>query len=235
MLEIIERLLILQERDQNLKALQGELKYLPTQKAAMERELEELASRLDFAKTRTRENEVERKKLELEAQTKRDAIAKYRTQQTQTRKNEEYTALGHEIVAAEKVIVDIEDREIVLMEELESLKPIVAAAEKAHAEEVAKVRSKIEEMARRKAQIEERIDEIQKNRARLAENIDEDVLDRYNRLFHSKGDAAISPLDHEVCGGCNMKVTTQTALNVKAGREIVSCPQCARILYAPGY
>jgi uncharacterized protein len=39
------------------------------------------------------------------------------------------------------------------------------------------------------------------------------------------------PLEHEVCMGCHMRVTTQTAVLVKARREIVHCEHCGRILY----
>jgi predicted nucleic acid-binding Zn-ribbon protein len=46
------------------------------------------------------------------------------------------------------------------------------------------------------------------------------------------GDATVVALEHEVCTGCHMKVTTQTAHRVKNGKEIVSCEQCGRILYA---
>ena len=68
-------------------------------------------------------------------------------------------------------------------------------------------------------------------RAELASKIDEDVLDRFERLFASKGDAAVVALEHDVCTGCHMKITTQTAVRVKGGKEIVSCEQCGRILY----
>ena len=61
--------------------------------------------------------------------------------------------------------------------------------------------------------------------------IDEDLLGRFERLFTSKGDAAIVALEHEVCTGCHMKVTTQTSHRVKSGKELVSCEQCGRILY----
>ena len=69
-------------------------------------------------------------------------------------------------------------------------------------------------------------------RTELAGKIDEDLLGRFERLFASKGDAAIVALEHEVCTGCHMKVTTQTAHRVKNGKEIVNCEQCGRILYA---
>jgi len=72
---------------------------------------------------------------------------------------------------------------------------------------------------------------LTKERSELAGKIDEDVLGRFERLFNSKGDAAVVALEHEVCTGCHMKVTTQTAHRVKAGKEIVSCENCGRILY----
>ena len=59
---------------------------------------------------------MQRKSLELDAQSRRDSIAKYKTQQFQTRKNEEFQAIGHEIQRFEKEIEKIEDHEIEIME-----------------------------------------------------------------------------------------------------------------------
>ena len=87
MLDAIENLLALQDRDQRLRAFQTELGRLPEEKKSWEKQLADSAARLDKAKTRAREIEVEKKNLQIEEQTKRDAIAKYRQQQLQTRKN----------------------------------------------------------------------------------------------------------------------------------------------------
>ena len=76
-----------------------------------------------------------------------------------------------------------------------------------------------------------RLEELKKERGTLADSIDEDLLDRFDRLFASKGDAAVVALEHDVCTGCHMRVTTATANLVRAGKEIVSCEQCGRILY----
>src|SRR5256885_1292161 len=73
---------------------------------------------------------------------------------------------------------------------------------------------------------------VEMDRKKLAAKVEEDLLSRFERLFASKGDAAVVALEHEVCTGCHMKVTTQTAHRVKNGKEIVSCEQCGRILYA---
>src|ERR1043166_3319304 len=79
--------------------------------------------------------------------------------------------------------------------------------------------------------LESRQEELAKERDELAAKVDGDLLGRFERLFNSKGDAAIVAIEHGVCTGCHMKVTTATASQVKAGKEIVSCENCGRILY----
>lgn len=233
MLPEVEKLLTLQERDQRIRAFQTELHAIPEERKFKEKQIADSAARLDAAKTRMKEIEVERNKLQVDAQAKRDAIAKYKTQQFQTRKNEEFSALGHEIGAAEKLIVTIEDRELELMEEVEKLRPVIAEAERAHKEEQAKLEGQVAELARKTENIQARVTELTEGRPALAEGLDEDLLDQYTRLFKSKNGSAIVELDHEVCTGCHVKVTTQVALEVKADKTLVHCPNCGRILHLP--
>ena len=231
MLQALEQLLVVQERDRRAKNYQKELIALPQQQKALETELQNLAADFDKAKTRAKEIEVERKKLEGDVKAKQDVIARYRQQQLETRKNEEYSALNHEIANAEKSIVEIEDREIGLMEESERIKPLVQQTEQQHAEKKAAIDKRVADIGSTRAAIQKHIDELAAERAALVQNIDEDLLSLYERLFKSKGDAAIVPMEHEYCTGCHMKVTTQTAVHVKGEKEIIHCPQCARILY----
>jgi predicted nucleic acid-binding Zn-ribbon protein len=233
MLPEVEKLLTVQERDQRIRAFQLELHAIPEEQKFKEKQIADAAARLEAAKTRMKEIEVDRGKLQVDSQAKRDAIARYKTQQFQTRKNEEFAALGHEIGAAEKAIVGFEDRELELMEEVENLRPVVAEAERAHKEEKAKLDAQIAELAKKAENIRARLDELAAGRPALVEGIDEDLLDNYNRLFKSKGGSALVELDHEVCTGCHMKVTTQVALAVKGDKTMVHCPNCGRILHLP--
>jgi predicted nucleic acid-binding Zn-ribbon protein len=233
MLESIEKLLTLQDRDQRLRAFQTELANIPLERQAKEKQIADSAARLELSKTRAKAIEVEKRTLEGEAQAKRDAITKYKQHQLQTRKNEEFTALNHEIAAAEKVIVGIEDKELELMDEAEQLQPAIAAAEKIHAEEKAKIDLVLHTLEGKKDNIESRIVALKQEREAATVGIDEDDLDRYQRLFKNKSGTAVVALDHEVCTGCHMKVTTQTAVEVRAEKDIVHCPQCGRMLYLP--
>ena len=233
MLEVIEKLLALQDKDQRLRSLRQELQAIPSEIATKEKLIADSASRLEQARTRAKVIEVEKKTLQVEARSKRDQIARYKTQQMQTRKNEEFTALAHEIAGAEKVVSGIEDKELTLMEEAENLRPQIALAEKTYAEEKARYDGQISVLREKSTNVQSRIAELEAIRPVAMEGIDEDLLERYERLFKNKNAQAIVPLEHEVCMGCHMKVTSQTGLELRSDKTIVSCPQCGRILHLP--
>ena len=118
------------------------------------------------------------------------------------------------------------------MEAAEKTKTAVASSEKDFAQSKTQTNQQLTDLDLKIKAIETSLQELETERGKLAAEVDEDLLNRYERLFTSKGDAAIVPLEHEVCMGCHMKITTQTAVRVKGNKEIVSCEQCGRILYA---
>ena len=233
MLDAIERLLALQDRDQKLRTLRLELQAVPTEIASKQKLIADSAARLDLARTRAKAIEVEKKSLQVEVASKRDQIARYKTQQLQTRKNEEYTALTHEIANVEKLIAGIEDRELALMEEADSLAPAIAAADKTHAHEKARLEGQITLLREKEGNLKTRIEEVQKSRASALEGIDEELLERYERLFETKNARAVVSVEHDVCTGCHMKITAQTSLALRSDKSIISCPQCGRLLHLP--
>jgi len=67
----VEALLILQERDSRVAHLTGELAHLPQQIAQVEADLATRTATFDELKSRTRQIEADRKKLDLDVQSKR--------------------------------------------------------------------------------------------------------------------------------------------------------------------
>jgi hypothetical protein len=233
MLEAIEKLLALQDRDQKLRTLRLELQAVPNEVASKQKLIADSAARLELARTRAKAIEVDKKSLQIDAAAKRDQISRYKTQQLQTRKNEEYTALSHEISNAEKVISGIEDKELALMEEADSLAPEIAAADKIHAEEKARLEGQISLLREKEGNLKKRIEEVQQSRVAALEGIDEDLLERYERLFETKNARAVVAVEHDVCTGCHMKITAQTSLALRSDKSVISCPQCGRLLHLP--
>jgi predicted nucleic acid-binding Zn-ribbon protein len=228
----LEQLLVLQDRDQKIKQVQAELKTIPQQQKTLEAQLASSAAGLEALKQKARQVEVERKKLELDVGTRTDTISRLKTQQYETRKNDEFQAMGHEIERYAKEIQKIEDQELELMVQADQLKEQVMVEKKRTGAANESVDRQMSDLESKAKLLETRLEELRKERTDLAANVGEDLLNRFERLFASKGDAAVVALEHEVCTGCHMKITTQTAVRVKAGKEIVSCEQCGRILYA---
>jgi len=233
MLEAIEQLLALQDRDQKLRTLRLELQAVPAEIASKQKLIADSAARLELARTRAKTIEVEKKSLQIDAASKRDQIARYKTQQLQTRKNEEYTALSHEISNVEKLISEIEDKELALMEEADGLAPAIAAADKTHNEEKSRYEGQIALLREKEVNLKSRIEEFQKSRETAREGIDEELLERYERLFETKNARAVVAVEHDVCTGCHMKITAQTSLALRSEKSLVSCPQCGRLLHLP--
>lgn len=231
MLPEIEKLLILQDRDRKLRALRIEFKNAPLEKKAFADKVAAAQAQLDAVRQKAKEFELERKKLETEVAAIRDKIAKYQVQKFQTRKNEEFSALSHEISRGEKDIREIEDRELDLMDAADKHKPVIAEAEKAFAATKAQADRQTADLDTKIKALAEQIGVVEAERTQLAAEVEEELLDTYERLLRTKNGEAVTSLRHEVCSGCHMKVTPTTSSKARHGREVVQCENCARILY----
>jgi uncharacterized protein len=230
----LSRLLVLQHRDQRLRELHRQQQALPKERAALEEKIRIRSEALQKHRLEAQRIEAQRKEFDIEVQTLRQQIGKFRQQQLQTRKNDEYAALMHEIERAEKKIVGIEDREIEFMEAYEAAQKHVAAEVAQVGDFERSVRAQIAEVDRKIQALEALIAEEEVGRRKAREEVPADLLKRYQRLMDHRGDAAAVPLLHgNTCGGCHMTVTSQTAIDVRADRGIVSCENCARILFIP--
>jgi uncharacterized protein len=227
----LEQLLILQDRDQKIRQIRTEIETVPLRRNSLEAQLAASKASVETLKQRARQMEVDRKKLELDVGTRTDTISRLKTQQYQTRKNDEFQAIGHEIERYEKEILKIEDEELELMVLADKVKADLAEEEKKAAAAQNSIARQTADLEEKSKALESQLQTLTGERSELAGKIDEDLLASFERLFKSKGDAAVVAIEHGVCTGCHMKVTTATAAQVKAGKEIVSCENCGRILY----
>jgi predicted nucleic acid-binding Zn-ribbon protein len=231
MLETIEKLLVLQDRDRKIHRVQQELSHISPEREGLRAKATATQSQLDTAKTRVKQTESDRKRLELDVEAKKTQIEKYANQQLQTRKNEEYRALATEIDHCKAEIMKIEDREIELMEQAETAqKGVVHATLEANAAKKL-VEDQIGKLDEREVNLKKELTELQNGRTELAAGIDETSRNRYERLLKSKGDNVVVGINHGVCGGCHMKLPAQILVTCKSQKELVACINCARILY----
>lgn len=231
MFETIEKLLILQDRDKQIQRVKSELEHIEPERQSLKSKATGAQSGLDNAKTKVKELESKRKDLDLEVQAKKALIEKYANQQLQTRKNEEYRALAHEIETCKQAIVKIEDQEIELMEQGEVAQKGVVGANQLAAEAKKLMDDHLGQLANREENLKKELAQLTANREELAAAVDETARNRYERLIKSKGGNVVVGVQHGVCGGCHMKLPAQTLVTCQAQNELVGCINCGRILY----
>ncbi|MDC0049321.1 C4-type zinc ribbon domain-containing protein [Verrucomicrobia bacterium] len=231
MLEQLENLLVIQDRDQNAKNLSSELERMPIEKEQACLRLTKVKEAVSNAEEIIMANEVAMKNIELDINTRKDSIAKLKVQQFETRKNEEFKAMEHEIDRYGEEITELEDSQLELMEKGETLSSQLNEAKADLDKNQETVDAEISIISERSIQCNNQLEEIKEQRSAISSKIEDDILDRYNRIFKSKKGIAVCELDKEICTGCHMKVTPATAVAVRREKTITVCDQCGRILY----
>ncbi|MDK3159566.1 C4-type zinc ribbon domain-containing protein [Kamptonema cortianum] len=148
------------------------------------------------------------------------------------KKNDEYQALTHEIERFEKDIVAIEDEELILMEQYESLNRQIAEEQKRVKEFEALAATQKDDLKKKAALVDGKLAALESERATEAAKVDSPTLSKYERIMASKKDVAVVPIVHgTTCGGCHMKITPTTIHASKSGTSLTQCENCGRIVY----
>ena len=177
-----------------------------------------------------RDIELKIKTVQLDAQTRRNTIARLKDQQFATRKNDEFQALGNEAIRYEKEVSTIEDKELDLMEQLEAAKAVVKEAQAKLATTQSHVNEELAALTERGANIVARLEELKKERAEVVAPLSEELLEKYTHLMKNRGNAVVVA-ENGTCGGCHMKLVTHTLVSLKADQGFTHCEECGRILY----
>ncbi len=231
MLDVIEKLLILQDRDRKISKLKEELMHIPAERQQHESRLSSTQHALDAAKHKIKQLESDRKKLELDVEGKKGLIEKYSLQQFQTKKNEEYRALAHEIEMCKEGIVKLDDQQLEIMEQMDGAQKELVLATQAAADARKVIDARLADLSAREQNLKKDLSALESNREELAAVVDEDTRSRYERLFRHKGHNVVVGIQHGVCGGCHMTLNRQIVVTCMQEQEVITCPNCARILY----
>ncbi|MGH8021206.1 MAG: zinc ribbon domain-containing protein [Opitutaceae bacterium] len=116
----LQALMVLQDRDLKKSQLEKVLAGIPRERAAVETRVASHREAIETAKKTVTEHELKRKELESLLRSLEEQIQRYRNQQLQVKKNDEYQALTHEIELTGGRIGDVEEKEIELLYELDT-------------------------------------------------------------------------------------------------------------------
>jgi predicted nucleic acid-binding Zn-ribbon protein len=227
----IVNLLILQERDTKRLALEQQLKSVPREIAAVESRIAAEQAAIETAKAEWHGLESKKKLLEIEIKTAEEKVAKYRTQQVQVRKNDEYQALTHEIETTQAGIGTLEEQEIGVMLTIDEAKQRFAAAEAELKKNISGHEARIRTLRERAVQMQAELKSALAAVASARPEVPEPQLRIYDRIAVKPGHPVCVTVNGGKCGGCHLKVPTHIEVMARTGPEIATCDQCGRVVY----
>ncbi|MFP4204439.1 MAG: zinc ribbon domain-containing protein [Opitutales bacterium] len=228
----IEKLLVVQDRDATLQKTEQQLARVPHEKTAAEARIKEEEEKLESARRLLQAKEVERKDLENEAGAKENALVRFRNQQLEVKKNDEYRALTHEIEATQAEIGRIEEREIELLMEMDEIGKELEALKAASEEKIAEQRRQIERVREREKNLEGSVREQRNALEQARAEVDARFLEEYDRVRkQAKRPPYVAPIEDHKCGGCHLRVSNEVATGSRDVEDPVFCDQCGRMIY----
>ncbi|MGJ8653247.1 MAG: zinc ribbon domain-containing protein [Opitutaceae bacterium] len=229
----IEKLLIVQDRDTSLQKIEQDLARLPLERAAIEKLIAEEEGNIEKASHALKEKEVQRHELDVEVKSKEAALARFRTQQLEIKKNDEYQAMTHQIEQTELEIGQLEEKEIELMLEIDTTREAFEAERKTIEERIVIQKKEIALLSEREANLNASIDEAKAAVEGARSQADESFLEHYDRVKNlTKRPPYVAPIEAHKCGGCHLRVSNEVSKTAFDHGEPHFCDQCARIVYA---
>ena len=224
-------LIKLQECDSQLVKLSAKRKKLPDDIDKLDKEfssfkegIEKNKIKYDELKARHTESENKIKKLD-------ESMVKTKERMLEVKNNKEYQAMLKEIGIAESSRGDIETLIISILEELDKLSILV----KKDDETLKQSRNKYEQ---EKKIIEDDLNTIdadvvdwEKKRIDLQKSVSDDLLARYEKIKKRNKGVGVISVWKAVCNGCHMNIPPQLYNELQKSNELLSCPNCNRIIY----
>ena len=229
----LDRLVRAQELDRELIDVRGRIDRLAPRKQAADDALAAARRGVAAAEERVKAVALAKRNAEKDAEALVEQERKFQTQLTQVKKNEEYSALLHEIAGAQKkrsaletVVLEKMDEEGRAAEGVALAKASLAAAER----EAAQTR---ETIAGEEATLRTEEGGLAARRDAALADLPPMLRGRYEKLLVARKGRAVAVLLGDGCEACGAHLPPQKAIAIRRGDSVVECPDCGRIL-VPG-
>jgi hypothetical protein len=224
-------LIKLQECDSQLVNLSAKKKKLPEDTDKLDKEFNSFKEGIE--KNKTKYDELKSRHTESENKIKRlnEGIVKTKERLLEVKNNKEYQAMLKEIDIAESSRGNIETEIISILEELDKLSILVKKDEEILKQSKNKYEQEKRIIENDLNTIDADILDWEKKRIDLRKNVAEDLLAKYEKIKKRNQGIGVISVWKSVCNGCHMNIPPQLYNELQRSEELLSCPNCDRIMY----
>jgi predicted nucleic acid-binding Zn-ribbon protein len=235
MSSLLEQLYRLQDRIQFVRARLRERDTVPADLVEVDREFRDKVEAVEKLRARRSEAEKEARKADAELADLQEKQKKFQTQLRNVQSSREYSAALNEIDSVERLIRSTEERLLALEEELETAKAELGTREKNLPAETEQHEEKLKDWRAAQRVINDELGQAETEIQRLEAEIPPRERAEFHRLLDKKRGLAVSRVIQIAtsysCSACHVKIRPAALQLLKAGREMVYCDSCKRILY----
>lgn len=232
----VKSVIELQGKDTSIDELAERAASVPAEIAALREAFEAKKNSMNTARETLVQLRVDRKAKELAVTEKEEEIKKHHRDLNSIKNNDAYKALQAEIERARKEQDGLETEILGLLEAIDAAaeedKKLQAETQKLQAENELRIKA-LEDAGKA---TEAALESARKGRDAFAAGIGAEILEKYEFIrARRKGLGVARVLEDKdgklSCGGCNMGLTAQKAIDVRTHDALVFCDSCQRIIY----
>jgi predicted nucleic acid-binding Zn-ribbon protein len=227
----LEAILALQQDDEALRTVEGELASVMPRIAALDRTRQRTLEECTRADTSLARETERFRVLESRIAEHRERHEKNVNTLNQAHKLREATAAMAQVESAKRVVAEDESELLALSRRLTDWRSAAAAARDALDTlelEQTEARAAIE---KERAGLGKRISDAQTKRAASATKVPASLLSRYERMNTRRKGPAVFALHSYACGNCDTAVSMQRRPALSTGNVIETCEGCGVLLY----
>jgi uncharacterized protein len=227
----IDTLVQLQKIELEMNQLRQAVEKVENKKKELAVRLTAFESALDAEKQALDQIHQQCTDLEDEIQVVNDRIIKSNETLRMVKTNKEYQVLLREVDDNKKRKNSLEDHVLALYEQREAAEGRVNESQSQFLqlkEQIQAEQAKIDEQT---IGDKERLSELEEQQQSIGETLDPVLMNRFRRIAKMNQGQAVARVRKETCMGCFMNVPPQLCIEVQRGKQMISCPQCSRILY----
>ncbi|MDP2927212.1 MAG: C4-type zinc ribbon domain-containing protein [Candidatus Omnitrophota bacterium] len=224
----------LQELDSEIYALGNERSAKPQEIKAMETAFELKKQNLMVLEKKSLDLQKQRREKELQLATNVEGVKKLTGQLFSLKTNKEFQIMQQQIADAKADGGVIEEKILISFEESDKIKAQIDSENLKLKDEEKVFLQQKKAVELRSEEIDSRLSQLDAQRKQIIPGIDPKMLQKYERILHSRDGLAMVTVKDNSCGGCHMLVPPQVINLIKMYEHIITCEVCNRILYITG-
>jgi uncharacterized protein len=228
----LERLLQLQQLDTTIDEARREIAAHPQRLADADARLTAATQAVEATKHRLKASQDSRRDLEKEAAVFQGRLAKFKEQLSAVKTNREYTAMQHEIEAAQRDLGAVEEKVLERMMEADAVAADVKQAEAQLAADKKAIDAEKKILAEDLATVESSLKDASDKRAALVTQTDPGLIKRFEQVAKVRKGIALSRATYDgLCTACHVRLRPHVFQQIRQNDTIIQCDSCQRIMY----